>query len=479
MSTGKSFSLYVFHGGTNFGFTAGANGNSPSITSYDYGAPLNEQGVPTKSYYTYRKLLAFYRSEGNPLPDVPATIPTMEIPDIKLERWSSLWAQLPTPVTAEKPEFFEQLGQNQGFVVYRTRIPAGEKGSLKMTLHGYPQVYLDGVLMNGLDLPARDKECTLEILVEAMGHINFQGEMETDRKGILGDVELNGSVLKNWEMQCLPLKSDWMMSLSKTAPIAGRIGGIFKGEFNLNTVADTYLDMSNYKKGVLWVNGHNLGRYWSTLGPQKRLYCPAPWLKMGTNTIVVLDVELTQPQPIDGCKLAVDPPDPYAGLKIKSSQETPFDIHVPEGAVCTRDIPWPDGSSVAVARVDSMQDAAMSWGVGTAIGWNDGKYVQCNVRSDGSWNIRQNGKETFGGDCPVGTPGIVAIKLTDQFVQIFVKDDDDDWRMAKEFPRGEFPGTPATIRIGKIGATWIPQNYSLSGAPTSCRVDWVRVYGPK
>ncbi len=306
MDSHKSFSLYVFHGGTNFGFTAGANGGDPSITSYDYGAPLNEQGCPTPAYFAYRKQLAAYLPAGQTLPEIPATIPTMTIPEIKLERWSSLWEQLPAPITAEEPKCFETLGQNQGFVVYRTKIPAGEKGTLSMPLHGYPQMYVDGVLTKGLEVPARDKEATLEILVEAMGHINFQGIMDQDRKGILGPVKLNGTEIKNWEMLLLPVKSDWAMTMPKTTPIAGRIGGIFKGEFNLDSVADTYLDMSNYKKGVLWVNGHNLGRHWSEKGPQKRLYCPAPWLKKGTNTIVVLDVELTEPQHIAGFTTVVD-----------------------------------------------------------------------------------------------------------------------------------------------------------------------------
>ena len=97
----------------------------------------------------------------------------------------------------------------------------------------------------------------------------------------------------------MPLKDDWIGGLQEDRRPRGRPGGIFKGRFALDTVADTFLDMSKWKKGVVWVNGHNLGRYWS-IGPQQRLYCPAPWLKKGENTIVVLDLELTNPQPLDG-----------------------------------------------------------------------------------------------------------------------------------------------------------------------------------
>lgn len=224
----------------------------------------------------------------------------MEIPPIRLERWSGLWEQLPKPVVSEQPQCFEALGQTQGFVLYRTQIPAGVSGKLSIPMHGYPTVYVEGVLEKKLDIPAPDKAATLEILVQAMGHINFLIEMDGDRKGLLGMVKIGDTVLKNWEMFCFPLRSGWVMSLTKTAPAPGRVGGIFKGEFELGTVADTYLDMSKYRKGMLWVNGRNLGYHWSARGPQYRLYCPGPWLKKGANTIMVLDIELSEPQPVAG-----------------------------------------------------------------------------------------------------------------------------------------------------------------------------------
>jgi beta-galactosidase len=302
MDTRKSFSLYMFHGGTNFGFHAGANGRQHDLTSYDYAAPVNEQGRPTPAYYAYRKQLASYFAAGRTLPGIPAVIATIEIPPIRLERWSGLWEQLPHPVVSEQPQCFESLGQNQGFVLYRTRIPAGASGRLSTVVHDYSTVYLDGAITQNLSLPFREKQATLEILVQGMGHINYTGEMDGDRKGLLGQVTVGGAFLKNWEMFCFPLKSDWIMSLRKTVPAAGRQGGIFKGEFNLDTVADTYLDMSRYRKGLLWVNGCNLGYHWSERGPQRRLYCPASWLKKGANTIVVLDTELTAPQPVVGVR---------------------------------------------------------------------------------------------------------------------------------------------------------------------------------
>lgn len=310
----KSFNLYVLHGGSNFGFTAGANsggaGYEPDVTSYDYGSPVDEQGRPTAAYFALRAQLAASLPPGQALPDVPPPVPTMTLPPIALERWSSVWEQLPTPRNVDQPACFESLGQNQGLMVYRTTIPPGEKRTLSFAhLHDYGQVFLEGAYVGTLDrrlaqhqidLPACTRPAVLEILVEAMGHINFTIAMESDRKGIYGDVSLGGTVLHgHWQMLPLPLHDDWAMSMPRTKPPAGRPGGIFKGHFTLNTVADTFLDLSRWKKGVVWVNGHNLGRFWS-IGPQQRLYCPAPWLDRGANTIVVLDLEVTEPQLLDG-----------------------------------------------------------------------------------------------------------------------------------------------------------------------------------
>ena len=144
-------------------------------------------------------------------------------------------------------------------MIYRTKIPAGGKRHLAMAnVHDYAQVFVDGALIGTLDrrrgqreidLPECAKEATLEILVEAMGHINFTIAMDSDRKGLYGEVKLGEFALKNWEMLPLPLKDDWIGGLSKTTPAAGRPGGIFKGRFALDTVADTFLDMSQVEEG--------------------------------------------------------------------------------------------------------------------------------------------------------------------------------------------------------------------------------------
>jgi len=313
MEKKKSFNLYMLHGGSNFGFTAGANnggkGYEPDVTSYDYGSPIDEQGRATPAYLALRKQLASYLPAGQTLPEVPAPIPAIAIPEIKLERWSGLWEQLPAPKAVAAPAFFESIGQNQGIVLYRAKLAAGEKRKLAFTnLHDYGLVFVDGALIGALDrrlgqreieLPAGAKESVLEILVEAMGHINFTIAMDSDRKGIYGDVKLDGESLKDWQMFPFPLTDQWALTMAKTTPAADRPGGIFKGHFNLDAAADTFLDLSNWKKGVVWVNGHNLGRYWS-IGPQQRLYCPGPWLKAGANEVVVLDLHVTEPQSLAG-----------------------------------------------------------------------------------------------------------------------------------------------------------------------------------
>jgi hypothetical protein len=316
MDTNKSFSLYMFHGGTNFGFTAGANDEGPAkfladLTSYDYGAPLTEQGRPTPAYFTYRKLLASYLPPNEKLPDVPAPIPTMSIPEIKMERWTTIWDHLPPSFERSgAPVTFESLSQNQGLVLYRKTPYLKSKGTLHFDrLNDYGLVLINGKYIGSLDrskgehdieIPdTGDAETTLDVLVEGMGHINYDISMEQDRKGLSKKVTLDRVPLTNWHMFQFPLDESWITSLQKTDAPTDRPGGIFRGRFTLDTVADTFLDLSRYQKGFVWINGHNLGRFWK-IGPQQRLYCPAPWLKKGENELIVLDLHEIEAKPIVG-----------------------------------------------------------------------------------------------------------------------------------------------------------------------------------
>ncbi len=313
MDNKLSFNLYVLHGGTNFGFTAGANytgnGYAPDVTSYDYDAPVNEQGRPTYKYFALRDVIKKYRSK--PLPPQPALIPAMDIPEIKMNKFSSVWANLPEPVRSVQPKPFEYYKQYHGFALYKTKLIGRKKGKLKITeLHDYATVFVDGKYVGSLlrtkgdctiDIPASDsKDPVLEIFVEGMGRINF-GEYLIDRKGITDRVTLNGMTLMDWEVYNLPMDPGYVKHLKKSSKIDKR-GIFFKGEFILDKrPADTFIDMSNYTKGLVWVNGHNLGRYWN-VGPQHALYCPATFLVAGKNEIVVFDLEQLEAKSVKGVK---------------------------------------------------------------------------------------------------------------------------------------------------------------------------------
>lgn len=309
----KSFNLYVIHGGTNFGFTAGANAFNPTqyqpdVTSYDYDAPINEQGQPTPKYFALRNLIKQYVSW--PVPEIPAVIPAMEVPAFQLRPLTSIWEVLPKAVVTPQPQPMEYFDQQSGFILYRTRLIGPKGGKLTITEpHDYALVFLDGkfidtVYRDGgkwtIDLPAATtKEPVLDILVEGMGRINF-AQYLIDRKGITDRVTLNGITLTNWKTYPLPMDSSFISRLEKQGHSLNT-GMFFTGTFTIENIADTYLDMSNYSKGVVWVNGHNLGRFWNK-GPQFRLYCPAPFLKKGDNKIILFDLHQLQPAPVKGSK---------------------------------------------------------------------------------------------------------------------------------------------------------------------------------
>ena len=299
----------MIHGGTNFGYTAGANAFNPTqyqpdITSYDYDAPIDEQGRPKPKYFMLRRLIEKYT--GRALPDVPAPIATIEIPAIKLQKHSNIWQHLPTPIKSSQPLSFEAMDQNQGLVIYKTKLVGHKSGNLTITEpHDFALVYLNGEYVDSVyrdggkwmvKLPKSTvKDPVLEIVMEGMGHINFAQYM-IDRKGITDRVTLNGMTLMNWEMYPLPMSATSVdkMSAKYIDGNDNRSGNLFVGVFNVDTTGDTFIDMRNYRKGMVYVNGHLLGRYWNK-GPQERLYCPASYLQKGSNKITVFDFFVQTP----------------------------------------------------------------------------------------------------------------------------------------------------------------------------------------
>jgi hypothetical protein len=313
MDNKKSFNFYVIHGGTNFGFTAGANsgrkGYEPDITSYDYDAPVDEQGRPTPKYIALRNLIGSYLPKGDKLPKIPDEIPSFEIPPFGMQVFTSVWDNLPAPVNSVQPASFEAYGQDYGFILYRTELVGHKKGKLTVTdIHDYATVFLNGEYIgnldrregiNTIDIPESDVDMpVLEILVEAMGRINF-AQYLIDRKGITDRVTLNGMTLMNWEVYKLPMDFKFIYDLRSTGKILNKPGLFFKGNFSVLSTGDTFIDVSNYTKGIVWVNGHNLGRYWN-IGPQKRLLCPGSWIKRGLNEVIIFDLHQTEPKMVTG-----------------------------------------------------------------------------------------------------------------------------------------------------------------------------------
>ena len=306
----RSFCFFVAHGGTSFGFTAGANdggegGYEPDLTSYDYGAPIDEQGRPTKAYFEYRKII--FDAIGVEPPPVPDEIPAMSFDAVVPSFYANIRDNVAQEIETSRPLYFEKMDQNQGMAFYRTSVPAGDAAELTYDcIADYAQVWLDGKRIATIDrrrrkssiaIPERGKSAALEIVVEAMGHINFGKGMRSDRKGIVGEVYIDGKPLENWHIALKPLSGESVAKAKASDGRDGFSGGHFRAVVKLDKTADTFVDMSKWKKGTVYVNGRNIGRYWN-VGPQLSLYCPAPFLVCGENMIDIMELELTEPQPI-------------------------------------------------------------------------------------------------------------------------------------------------------------------------------------
>jgi beta-galactosidase len=309
LAQGYSVNLYMFHGGTTFGFMNGANfgtGYEPDTTSYDYDAALDEAGHPTKKYFEFRDVIAA-ANPGVKLPDVPSVPAMIGVEPFVLSESSSLWDNLSPPVKAEVPIAMEMLGQAYGYILYRTKLAGPFDGELRMDgMHDYAKVFINGegqgtvdrrLGQTSLTVHSNATTNTLDILVENGGRINFSKHLRDQRKGIVGLVTLAGKELKSWMVYPLPMSN---VSEIKFAEMRNFLDpGFLHGTFRLSKTGDTYLTLGPNGKGVAWINGHLLGRYWD-IGPQKTLYVPAPWLKVGMNEVVVFDLEHTRSLTMQG-----------------------------------------------------------------------------------------------------------------------------------------------------------------------------------
>ncbi|GGH17249.1 glycoside hydrolase family 35 protein [Silvibacterium dinghuense] len=298
LNQGYSVSMYMFDGGTSFGWMNGANSTrgeyQPDTTSYDYDAPVSESGIPTDKFYKFRDVIA--KATGiTPLP-VPAAPTLQTIPSFSLSSAASLWDNLPAPIHSAGLQSMEDLGQAYGYILYRTQAPADADGDLIIDgLHDYAQIYADGKLLGTLDRRLNQtrlhvtvkKGQRLDFLVENSGRVNFTPVLRGERKGILGSVTLASAPLQDWSIYPLPMLNPGEMTFRSNA--CDQSPCFYRGSFQTESTADTYLDTSNFTKGFVWINGHPLGRIWS-IGPQHTLFTPGSWLKQGENEVIVLDL---------------------------------------------------------------------------------------------------------------------------------------------------------------------------------------------
>jgi len=297
LSQGYSLNLYMFHGGTSFGFMSGANWDhktyEPDVTSYDYDSAVSESGALTKKYFAFRQVMAKHRP-GVSLPEPPPPLPVIEIPEFELTERASLWSSLPNPLATDRPRSMEAFGQSFGYILYRTKLLSAMRGDLILhELRGYAQIFVNGNLVGRLDRRKAENHLpidapagsTLDILIEGMGRINFSKELRTERQGINGAVVLDGRELTGWQVFPLPMNDFAALQFSALRSEAS-VPGFYRGSFWLESAGDTFLDTRGWGKGAVWINGHPLGRFWN-VGPQQTLYVPAPWLKRGTNQVIV------------------------------------------------------------------------------------------------------------------------------------------------------------------------------------------------
>ncbi len=298
LDAGNSFCLYMFFGGTNYGFNAGCIEYLPLQTSYDYGAPIDEAGRTTDKFRAFREV--FSRRLGLTLPEPPPEPSVIELPGIKFADRESLLSTLPAKptLTADKPVSMEDLDQNFGFVLYRKKFADGLKGALELNATDYALVMVNGKLVRETypGLGAHTNKipfdqagpCTLDVLVYNLGRVSVitnAASQPRARKGLIG-ATLDGKDLTGWDMYSLPFTSG-PEKFQAAAPTDGP--AFYHATFNVDKLGSTFLDLSNWSFGAVWVNGHNLGRFWDR-GTERGLFLPQAWLKTGQNEIVVLEL---------------------------------------------------------------------------------------------------------------------------------------------------------------------------------------------
>lgn len=296
--------IYMFEGGTNFGFMNGSNYYeelTPDVTSYDYDGVLTEDGQITEKYISYQNIIRRYHD----IPEVEfhTTINRCEYGTVEVDAMVSLFAvmdDLCTPVASSYTQSMEKLGQSYGYILYHSTLDT-EESFEKVRLWGAndrasifvdekPVITLyDRELLEEHEVTADMKRGDdIDILVENMGRVNFGPLMEQQRKGINQCVQINGHMHSNWKHYMLPMEHVDEIDFRKA--YKERTPAFYHFTFDVECIGDTFLDFEGWGKGCIFVNGFNIGRFWM-IGPQKRLYIPGPLLREGRNEIIIFETE--------------------------------------------------------------------------------------------------------------------------------------------------------------------------------------------
>ncbi len=295
--------IYMFHGGTNFGFMNGSNFYEKleaDVTSYDYDAVLTEDGELTPKYFEFQNVISKYVD----IPQVEFTtkIKKKAYGELVVNRKVSLFSVIDDiskgvdyPCTLS----MEQLGQNYGYTLYRTNLNRGkhiekcrilEGGDRAILFANQEQVAIryNLELDQEFDFDVQEEEVTLDILMENMGRVNFGVRLEDQYKGIKKGVSFEGVIQSNWTHYPLPLDNLDKLDFDKEYKLGSP--AFYEFELQIEEIGDTFLELDGWGKGCVFVNGKNIGRFWK-IGPQKRLYIPGPYLSVGKNKIVVFETD--------------------------------------------------------------------------------------------------------------------------------------------------------------------------------------------
>jgi beta-galactosidase len=317
LAAGGSVSIYMAHGGTNFGLWNGANHDGalrPTITSYDSDAPIGEDGSLNAKFEALRA--AFAPFHDGELPRRPPPVPVQPAQSAPLRALTSLRDFVETlpmiGASTPMPRTFEQLGVEDGIVVYQAQIDVPTDSTIDIdSLHDRATVFIDDERVGTLErdgrlslaLPGRARTANLTLVVESLGRINY-GPRTGEGKGLMHGVRINGRrYVHGWTHRALPRDSapsadaqaatDARASADETTKHAigdGRADGVARATVEVGIPADAWLAFPGGIKGMVWLNGLLLGRYWE-VGPQQTLYAPAPLWNAGANEIIVLDTD--------------------------------------------------------------------------------------------------------------------------------------------------------------------------------------------